>query len=546
MSRKLSKEEFLDSLPAYLHEKYDYSRVVYTSNKDKIEVICRTHNHPFWVTANNHKSKRSGCPICANNIPGSSETFIASATKKHSGAYTYESVVYTNSVTPVTITCHTHGAFVQTPAHHVSGNGCPACGREAQTAKRRHDKETFVAAARAVHGDTYNYDAVEYTNSKTPVTITCQRHGDYQQIPAAHLQGCGCTPCGYALAGAKRRSTLSDFRLAANAVHKGKYMYHATDYVSTHVPVAIECQEHGIFWQGPANHKAGKGCPLCAHTASSQEHVIADAVRSFGVEVLQRRRPAWMNGRELDVFLPEHNLAIEYCGSHVHNSTANVYGGEPKDKWYHYDKWKLCRDNGVTLLTIYDFDWFSNREKWEAVIKHKIQKADRRVFARKCSIVPIERIVAREFCKAHHIEGVGGMWKLTTECKGLEYAGELVAIMACEEGDIKRSCTLSGTAVIGGVSKLFKSFPAGTTMMTTNNTGSSGNYGTLLEKKTLRYWWVKLSGNNPTAFPRRQCQKHLLEAKFGEPLNGRTERQYMEDQGFVKCYDSGLSYWVNR
>ena len=128
---------------------------------------------------------------------------------------------------------------------------------------------------------------------------------------------------------------------------------------------------------------------------------------------------------------------------------------------------------------------------------------------------------------------------------GLEYLGELVAVMVEDKGDIKRSCTLSGTAVIGGVSRLFKAFPAGTTMMTTNNTGSSGNYGTLLDKKTTRYWWVK-GTKVLEALPRHRCQKHMLEKRFGIPVGEKTERQYMEDLGYVRCYDSGLSYWVNK
>lgn len=482
MAQKHTRASYLASLPPEFHALYDYSRVEYKSNKDKIEVVCRKHGTSFLVTANNHQRNKSGCPTCKG---------------------------------------------------------------ENQSNRNRRDDAHFAARFRAVHGDRYTYDWSSLVQSDIPMSIKCQVHGTFFQSPNAHGSGKGCPLC----ANSNRKQKL---RLGAERIRARLRDAHPTmDVVA--VPdvtaglVVYTCPTHGLVSQrandlinGP--HK----CAMCSRTQSSQEQVIAAFVRSFGVEVLQRHRPTWMSGKELDLFIPEHNLAIEYGGSHVHNSTMNVYGADPKDKWYHYDKWKICRDNGVTLLTIYDFDWFANREKWEAVIKHKIQKADRRVYARKCTVVPVERAAARDFCKQHHIEGVGGMWKLTTECMGLEHDGELVAVMACEEGDIKRSCTLSGTAVIGGVSRLFKSFPAGTTMMTTNNTGSSGNYGTLVEKKTLRYWWVKLSGNSPLAIPRRQCQKHLLEAKFGEPLNGRTERQYMEDMGFVKCYDSGLSYWVNK
>jgi len=53
----------------------------------------------------------------------------------------------------------------------------------------------FKAKARKVHGDTYNYDKVEYVSNKQKVIITCKEHGDFEQIPYTHLRGSGCPSC---------------------------------------------------------------------------------------------------------------------------------------------------------------------------------------------------------------------------------------------------------------------------------------------------------------------------------------------------------------
>lgn len=43
--------------------------------------------------------------------------------------------------------------------------------------------EEWVAKARAVHGDRYDYSKVEYINGKTKVCIICPEHGEFWQTP---------------------------------------------------------------------------------------------------------------------------------------------------------------------------------------------------------------------------------------------------------------------------------------------------------------------------------------------------------------------------
>lgn len=55
--------------------------------------------------------------------------------------------------------------------------------------------EEFIAKAKAVHGDRYDYSKVEYVDSKTKVCIVCKEHGEFWQRPSHHTNGHGCTKC---------------------------------------------------------------------------------------------------------------------------------------------------------------------------------------------------------------------------------------------------------------------------------------------------------------------------------------------------------------
>lgn len=124
--------------------------------------------------------------------------------------------------------------------------------------------EVFISRAKAVHGDRYDYSKVEYVGTKSPVTIICKEHGDFQQTPQKHLAGQGCIKC-HRKAMARRYSLGKEkFIEKANAVHNGLYDYNEVDYVNGHTKVKIICPIHGVFEQDPSSHLQGHGCPFCA------------------------------------------------------------------------------------------------------------------------------------------------------------------------------------------------------------------------------------------------------------------------------------------
>ena len=104
--------------------------------------------------------------------------------------------------------------------------------------------EKFVACARLIHGDRYNYDDVEYTNSHDHVTILCPEHGEFKQSPSKHLFGSGCMQC------VGRRAT-GDFITRAREIHGDRYDYSNVSYTCAREHVMISCPGHGFFSNFP-------------------------------------------------------------------------------------------------------------------------------------------------------------------------------------------------------------------------------------------------------------------------------------------------------
>ena len=107
-------------------DNYDYSKVRYKSNKDKVLIGCKKHGDFFTIPMKHIKG--SGCPKCAGEERRLSQVdFIAKAIAVHGERYGYSRVVYKTGTDKVVIDCPEHGLFEQKPSKHLSGRGCPSC-----------------------------------------------------------------------------------------------------------------------------------------------------------------------------------------------------------------------------------------------------------------------------------------------------------------------------------------------------------------------------------------------------------------------------------
>tara|TARA_R110000851_G_scaffold95227_1_gene206985 strand:+ start:375 stop:1313 length:939 start_codon:yes stop_codon:yes gene_type:complete len=121
-----SLTEFIGAAREVHGDLYDYSKAVYVSSKDKVEIICKLHGS-FWQIAGCHV-RGSGCPVCVNvGKRSTQEEFLDGCYAKHGDRYDYSKAVYIGSKDKVEIICKVHGSFWQLAIYHVRGSGCPVC-----------------------------------------------------------------------------------------------------------------------------------------------------------------------------------------------------------------------------------------------------------------------------------------------------------------------------------------------------------------------------------------------------------------------------------
>lgn len=191
------------------------------------------------------------------------EEWIANCQRIHNYKYTYEKLKYTRSVDKVEITCPEHGSFWQQAQSHKNGVGCTACSRIRTMTAIKITPEQFIERATHKHQGRYKYSLVNFIDTKTPVTILCDLHGKFDQIPTAHMLGHGCPLCANKLRGEKTSSNTEEFIRKAKLVHGDTYIYDLTKYVRLKDNVTVTCRIHSDFSQNACNHLAGSGCPTC-------------------------------------------------------------------------------------------------------------------------------------------------------------------------------------------------------------------------------------------------------------------------------------------
>lgn len=489
--KKLTTEEFIRRAKERHGDKYDYSLTEYTKSSAKVKIICPVHG-VFEQVASSHMMG-FGCQKCGATETWkkrerlTTEEFIAKSREIHGDKYDYSKTVYEGSHKNVCIICPIHGEFWQNPHVHLRGQGCDKCGDIIISEKLSMGKEEFIRRATEKHNGKYKYpEYIEYKNNVTKVPIICSVHGEFWQAPANHLKGAGCPKC--ALEGLKKpKVSKEEFIRKSMDVHYGKYCYSDVLYRGMHTKVKIICPKHGEFWQLPANHVIGQGCPKCGDESTATKKMMT------GEEFIIRCRDAH-NGKytynklsykgishDIIVTCPKHgdfciNAAAHLYSKHGCPKCSNqISKGENeifklikkidndckqrvksiikpyeidiyapsykigieydgllwhsdfygKDESYHLSKTEKCLENGIRLIHIFEDEWAEKKEIVESRLNSLFGVYQSRIYARQCEVKCLDSKTASIFLKNNHLQG-----NVSSPIRyGLYYKGELVAVM---------------------------------------------------------------------------------------------------------------------
>ncbi len=295
---------------------YDYSKILFTSRLNPINIICNIHGE-FNQTYAAHL-RGQGCPICGKenrckNKKIKFEEFLRRAKLKHGEKFIYDSNGYNGIESAINIKCIKHGLFSQVAKTHIKSSGCPKCGKESAANKLSLTRKEFIEKSNLVHNKKFNYDLVQYINNRTPIKIICNIHGEFIQKPIMHLQGNGCSKCA-----GTNKSNTEEFIKKSKLIHGDKYKYDNVNYLNNKLKVLICCKKHGNFSQSPSHHLHGSGCPTCKD--SKGEKYIKKILKEKNINFESQKsfydciNPITKRKLPFDFYLTNLNTCIEYDG----------------------------------------------------------------------------------------------------------------------------------------------------------------------------------------------------------------------------------------
>lgn len=192
-----------------------------------------------------------------------------------------------------------------------------------------------------------------------------------------------------------------------------------------------------------------------SYNKSRGEIEVVEYIKSLGLNPVSIKKKHNNKTYEIDCFIESHCFGIEYCGEYWHSDIH-------KPKTYHQDKQKWCAEQGISLMTVFEHEWTEKQDIIKSMIKSRLG-VSQKIFARDCSVQEIPPSQANEMLARWHIQGSLNNTKYAV---GLYHNNRLISVMTFtkprftkdHEWEIARYATELGINVVGGASKLFKSF----------------------------------------------------------------------------------------
>ena len=398
-------------------------------------------------------------------------------------------------------------------------------------------KDIFIERAKEKFGDKFDYSLVDYTTTKNEVTIICPIHGEFRQAPRNHLRSkTGCVRC-----------------LTLKKQVKGEVIKPKVKVVKPKVKVV----KPKVKVVKPKIDYSNSG-------TSKSEKEIVDFIKSiYSGEIIENDRSI-LNGKEIDIYLPEVNIGIEFDGLYWHNQ-GNLEKRGVNPKKYHLEKTIACVEKGIRLIHIFEDEWYDKRVHVESRLKHFLGVYTNRIGARQTEIRNLPASDRRTFLDRNHIQGKDG----AAFSYGAYYKNKLVGVMsfcrprismgmkgsAIQGGmyELSRFAVESGYQIYGLASKMFKHFikVENVDMIYTYSDLRWNKYhgtGTVYEKIGMKY----ISSSSPSYFYIKDMKR---EYRFGYRKNilvnkletfdpDMTEYENCLANGLDRIFDCGCDKFI--
>ena len=395
-----------------------------------------------------------------------------------------------------------------------------------------------------------------------------------------------------------------------------------SDLATTHPKLAAELVDRSlattlkprsntsVLWQCPvdSNHtwkatpysRTAKktGCPYCSgrkivpgvtdlatthptphpKTAKRYQMHLTEMVQALvpGSPVLSDDHTVLPSGKELDIVVPDHHLAIEFNDIFSHSEQAVFERhAKPRPHSYHASKTREASSQGYQLVHVWEDDWLHRRELVLRALAHKLHAVDslpdvlpdinplacQRLYARNLTARRVHGGIARRFWQDNHLQGPV---HCTVNVGLYDQDGVLRALLgigrknhgsrvSLPDGtwDIQRYATLG--VIVGGFTKLLAYaetlVPVDTwTSWSDNDISDGGMYQaagfTVDKRQAPSYSYV----GRKTRWERVHRSTYTKQRFINDPdltyQSGQTEHEAALANRLYRIYDAGKTRWI--
>lgn len=261
-----------------------------------------------------------------------------------------------------------------------------------------------------------------------------------------------------------------------------------------------------------------------------------------------------LEGLELDFYLPDFNVAIEFHGVYFHSENCL---GVDKAKYKHLTKLNACEARNIQLIQIWEDQWIYKKDIVKNILLYKLKLNKNQYQARKCEVFSIGTEEYAEFLNKNHIQG---------SCKsaiklGLKLNGIIISVIGFSKcpsnvkkygdpSDVYELDRFSSLGVAGAFTKLLShfvrnyiprliySFGDRELVNIYSNVYVNNGFNLLeIQNPDYKYFGSKIRQHKFNF--RKEYFKEL-----GLEIDGKTEGDLATELGLLKCWDSGKLLYI--
>ena len=359
------------------------------------EVTAGSNKKLLWRCAKEHEWKATvsdrirgrGCPYCSNKKILTEFNDLKTVNPKLAREVSPNSKIKATEVTAISgekllWICSKGHEWKTTVADRIRGRGCPYCSNRRVLRGFNDLATTNPELAKEVSPNSKVKAEGVTVGTTKKLLWRCSKGHEWIATVNSRSQGRGCPYCSNnkLLPGFNDLATTNP-ELAKEVSPNSKVKAEGVT-VGTTKKLLWRCSK-GHEWIATVNSRSSKnsGCPQCA--GSQAERDLAELVKSLlpeHMKILRNDRKV-IKPYELDILIPDLNLAFEFNGTYWHSDEV-VRANKPSfpsSKAFDDFKKTECAKQGIKLFFVREKPWTENREKEvkrvEKIVRAALKKA---------------------------------------------------------------------------------------------------------------------------------------------------------------------------